>query len=81
MARSSQTTTSPSDPIGTADDGRHGVMALVRSAATPHTTMALAAVSAPRRSPEGPSPSRHTRDRQMVSINEPGRIPLNQPAR
>jgi len=56
-------------------------MALVRSAATPHAMMTLAAATAPCRSREGPSRSRHTRDRPTVALNESARIPLNQPAR
>jgi hypothetical protein len=56
-------------------------MALVRGAATSHATMALAAVTAPRRTREGPSRSRHTRGTPTVALNESGRITLNQPAR
>ena len=36
--------------------------------------MALAAVTAPRRSREGPSRSRHTRGTPTVALNESGRI-------
>jgi hypothetical protein len=43
--------------------------------------MALADVTAPRRSRDVPSRERHTYDRPMVALNESGRIPLNQLAR
>jgi hypothetical protein len=43
--------------------------------------MALAAVTAPRRSREVPSRERHTYDRPTVALNESGCIPINQLAR